>query len=308
MTSNQKPQDLPSDKPKPEQAPPSPTEPQASAAALPSIPAAFDSNETANPDSARQNENNTGTSGSSLYAGEIINGVRYGTGTIRYPGGEIYEGELKDGLRHGQGTLTRPNGEKYTGEWKDDNISGYGIYRFADGAVYDGEWRDNLRFGQGKFSWPNGASYEGAWKDDLRNGYGTYRFPDGDKYTGEWRNDLFNGYGTITAANGEKLKDGMWEDGVFKYWPRFNYRARFLPRLVGAAFGRPFLRIPQHTVKYHTRQKHTNLGFAQNPYIVFARNEFGLDSAGHACAQRIRAVLAPNSLNNNLFFSKLLTS
>ncbi|MBI36918.1 MAG: hypothetical protein CL568_04975 [Alphaproteobacteria bacterium] len=48
------------------------------------------------------------------------------------------------------------------------------------------------------------------------NCQGTHIWESGSKYVGGWKNNEFHGYGIYTHENGE-IKEGVWENGVFKY-------------------------------------------------------------------------------------------
>ena len=60
--------------------------------------------------------------------------------TLTYPDGSEYTGEIVAGLRHGTGKMTFPNNEKYEGEWLNDQKHGRGVFCYANGELYQGEW------------------------------------------------------------------------------------------------------------------------------------------------------------------------
>ena len=53
----------------------------------------------------------------SLYRGELINGLRQGSGICVYNIGRVYEGEWLDDKRHGKGYERFSNGNQYLGDY-----------------------------------------------------------------------------------------------------------------------------------------------------------------------------------------------
>ena len=51
-----------------------------------------------------------------------------------------YEGNLLAGVRQGSGMYTWANGASYTGQYVDNAREGQGVMQFPDGAKYEGEY------------------------------------------------------------------------------------------------------------------------------------------------------------------------
>ena len=75
------------------------------------------------------------------YAGDLLNGVPHGAGTLKASDGYIYSGEFKVGKFNGQGTQTWADGRKYVGQFKDDKRHGHGTYIDTDGSRYVGKFK-----------------------------------------------------------------------------------------------------------------------------------------------------------------------
>lgn len=100
------------------------------------------------------------------YAGECVNGIPSGIGTVTFFNGDVLEGEFKDGLLNGNGTLYAGNGNVYKGRWQDGKRHGLGKFTWGTGSVYEGEWTDDMRHGQGTFVWANGNRFEGEFRQN----------------------------------------------------------------------------------------------------------------------------------------------
>ena len=136
------------------------------------------------------------------YTGGLVEGVRQGHGTGRWPDGKEYVGQWQNGDRHGQGTVTWPNGQKYIGEWQGDFATGKAVLSKTDGSVYAGEFEDSQRHGIGTQAYPNGAVYTGGWKDDHPEGWGAIRTADGKQSIGRLGINSRHGRGVLFFENG----------------------------------------------------------------------------------------------------------
>lgn len=58
---------------------------------------------------------------------------------ITYEDGSVYAGELDDNIKDGTGLLFIPDGSVYMGEWRDNNYNGEGVYIYPDGERYEGQ-------------------------------------------------------------------------------------------------------------------------------------------------------------------------
>jgi clan AA aspartic protease (TIGR02281 family) len=139
------------------------------------------------------------------YSGEMIDGVRQGSGAYSWPDGRRYVGEFRDGLPDGNGLYTFPTGEFYQGEFRRNRRAGLGVYTWPDGRRYVGQFADDLPDGDGVYSWPDGRRYAGGFRRGLASGRGVFEWPDGRRYEGEIRDELPDGMGTLTFANGRRL-------------------------------------------------------------------------------------------------------
>ncbi|XP_012938646.1 radial spoke head 10 homolog B isoform X2 [Aplysia californica] len=83
-----------------------------------------------------------------VYAGQWENGIQHGLGQhiwllrrvtkSQYPLRNMYDGELVNGLRHGTGVFYYANGAKYEGYWRDNMKHGQGKFTFKNGRIYEG--------------------------------------------------------------------------------------------------------------------------------------------------------------------------
>ena len=117
--------------------------------------------------------------------------------------GALYIGQVVDGLRHGSGSMEYADGSAYTGEWCADMASGKGNKTFADGSMYKGEFARGKRDGAGAFTSPAGI-YDGEWKVDAKWGAGCLLDKDGHRLTGRWNRDRMveDAQWTIAFSNG----------------------------------------------------------------------------------------------------------
>ena len=65
---------------------------------------------------------------SSEYIGQVLNGLRNGTGRLIYKSGRRYEGQWDSDQRHGQGKEIYANGDSYVGNFAHGKADGKGIY------------------------------------------------------------------------------------------------------------------------------------------------------------------------------------
>ncbi|MCM3131128.1 MULTISPECIES: MORN repeat-containing protein [Paenibacillus] len=105
---------------------------------------------------------------------------------IEYESGETYLGQMMNGLKCGTGVYRWSDGSKYEGQWFNDKEYGFGVKEYANGDFYRGEWKDGLYDGNGIYKWNDGTVYEGGWVDNLEHGYGTKIHRDGYVQKGFW--------------------------------------------------------------------------------------------------------------------------
>lgn len=70
--------------------------------------------------------------------------------------------------------------------------------------------------GDGIMRWPDGRNYTGFFQDDMLHGRGVMDWPDGRRYDGEWNKGKQHGFGEYIKNN--KIKYGMWKDGIKQTW------------------------------------------------------------------------------------------
>ena len=181
----------------------------------------------------------------SVYEGDIVNGIREGSGKTMLMHGE-YDGHWLNDKLHGYGKMNYRNGDVYEGNWKDDNRFGFGKMIYQNGDVYEGDWKNGKRHGIGKMiyrkknEFPYDSSdreFNGEWFDDIRIfgelslyygtmispisfvnnlsfGYTKIIYQDERTYYGEILNNVPDGIGRMIYPNG-KTQSGQWEKGVF---------------------------------------------------------------------------------------------
>ncbi len=170
----------------------------------------------------------TGSNNSYTYVGDWVNGYRHGHGTLLYPGSNEYVGEFKNGMQHGRGVTTyfrEGTGNylaKYDGEYVNGKADGRGIGTYKTG-IFEGTYRSGHLL-EGTFTYNEDQpqkKYTGEWIP-TNNGCSTWsgsctiEYHDGDVYEGNAQNGHLHGQGTLKNSRGRVLKQGRWENGVFK--------------------------------------------------------------------------------------------
>lgn len=82
------------------------------------------------------------------YKGEVLNCIRNGKGTYKYPygGNDMfqYSGNWNMGVKHDNNnessSFTAEGLFSYQGQFSDGEITGYGKKEWQDGRKYEGEW------------------------------------------------------------------------------------------------------------------------------------------------------------------------
>lgn len=155
------------------------------------------------------------------------------------PDGKEYAGEALNGLPDGQGSMTFANGDVYEGQWNGGHMEGFGTYRKYDpasdsfGDKYEGGFHQSKMLGMGKMYYSDGSLYYGEWLNGVRSGYGTYvdngieiiglwandsliegtqLQSDGTRYVGQFENNKPSGNGTLLLPDGE-VYYGKWVEG-----------------------------------------------------------------------------------------------
>ena len=85
------------------------------------------------------------------YNGDLIDGIRHGSGKLIFMNGDIYEGGFHKGLREGRGTYRmKSNGGLYVGNWSRAKRHGLDFFK---PPLYCNFF---VRTGFGTETWPNG--------------------------------------------------------------------------------------------------------------------------------------------------------
>eukprot|EP01015_Nassula_variabilis_P029214 TRINITY_DN6237_c0_g1_i5.p1 TRINITY_DN6237_c0_g1~~TRINITY_DN6237_c0_g1_i5.p1 ORF type:complete len:221 (-),score=45.43 TRINITY_DN6237_c0_g1_i5:38-700(-) len=131
------------------------------------------------------------------YEGERPNGVRNGSGKMKYQNGQVFEGNWKEDMREGHGVLY--SGDMrivYQGEWKNDKYEGKGIVnnlkRVEFSETFD--FKDLAKIGE---YWDK---YEGEFVNGMKHGFGTLYLTNGEKFKGQFQFDKANGIGTFYSC------------------------------------------------------------------------------------------------------------
>ena len=142
------------------------------------------------------------------YEGDLVNGVRHGTGTMYYANGDIYKGKWRNGVVHGFGEFFHAkSGTRYVGEFSTSKFSGHGKMTYADGKVYDGHFLNGKRDGDGTFLYTNGTRFEGNWINDRLNGIGAMYNADGSVFRGLYCDSkAVDGFTDMKDANGNWVR------------------------------------------------------------------------------------------------------
>jgi len=115
---------------------------------------------------------------------------------------DIYVGELINGRKYGLGTMYYDNGIVHICKWKNDKADGYGICKYPDGSEYIGKWKNNIFHGRrNEIYYPNGDYYRGEVHSNNIRGTGKMIYRDGTVYIGEFQNGMRHGNGMIIDIN-----------------------------------------------------------------------------------------------------------
>jgi hypothetical protein len=141
-----------------------------------------------------------------------------------YPDG-AFEGESLNGIRHGSGQMKYSDGRVYTGEWRNDQWCGQGDLIYVDGRQYVGGFAGGMFHGTGTMGWPPVEAepkrhiareftkltaviavgswllrkYEGQWKHGLPHGLAQAEFQNGCTYQGHFAEGFVHGDGKVVV-------------------------------------------------------------------------------------------------------------
>jgi len=160
---------------------------------------------------------------SSLFLGDLNQGLRDGFGISIWPLKCIYEGGWKSDLFEGQGRYIDDSGNVYEGEWRKGKLNGEGSFHSPGGNSYVGQWINDSPHGRGIEQWKNGDHYQGSFRNGLKEGIGRLILPSGTNYIGSFMSNVYNGPGKLTYIDGRIYKGSfkggkMHGFGIFS-WP-----------------------------------------------------------------------------------------
>lgn len=179
------------------------------------------------------------TDGLLIYAGNFVDGVRSGDGSLYEAGVLTYEGQFSGGLANGQGTAYESGVKCYQGAFVDGVYEGEGVSFHPNGTrAYSGAFAAGLYEGEGTAYDEDGRTiYKGSFSAGLYDGSGTVYLSDGGQIRAEFTAGTTNGtiqwyrdgklwydgsaddltpdgFGTLYAENGKALYAGQFDQGT----------------------------------------------------------------------------------------------
>jgi hypothetical protein len=161
------------------------------------------------------------------YTGEIKDGKPNGMGVASYISGNVirYAGNFVNGMYNGKGTMIFNNGAFLTGTWKNGKLNGKGTNLTAEGSLYIGDFLNGLKNGQGTLFFKDNKVVKGNFLDDKMNGRCISVWADGSVISEiNYVNDKLNGTGYQYEVKTKKLYEGEWKEDkwVQAATPGFN--------------------------------------------------------------------------------------
>jgi hypothetical protein len=161
------------------------------------------------------------------YTGEVKDGKPNGMGVASYVSGNVirYAGNFVNGMYAGKGTMIFDNGAFLTGNWKNGKLNGKGANLTADGGLYIGDFLNGLKNGKGTLFFKDNKVVKGNFWDDKMNGRCISIWADGSIISEiNYVNDKMNGTGYQYEVKTKKLYEGEWKDDkwVQAATPSFN--------------------------------------------------------------------------------------
>jgi len=146
------------------------------------------------------------------YQGNFVDGLMSGEGHKKLASGEEYTGAFKRGLYDGKGKLLDSTGDRYEGNFENGNFQGKGVFTAKSGMVYQGHFDEGNASGQGTITWPNGNSYKGEINDWRMSGKGEFRSADVSTYSGDFIDGKYDGQGILKYDQGD-IYEGQFKRG-----------------------------------------------------------------------------------------------
>jgi len=152
-----------------------------------------------------------------VFSGNLLGGLFYGHGEIRFWDGDRFEGDFTEGRFDGDGFFSAAADRwEFRGDFHNGRVIG-GTLLTRDRepvTLQRSEAADVLS----AYSW----RFEGGWGEYGQSGAGTFVFADGSAYTGAFSRGLANGNGTLTDASGEVIYTGGFAGGLFDGQGRYT--------------------------------------------------------------------------------------
>jgi hypothetical protein len=162
------------------------------------------------------------------YVGEIKNKQPNGLGVATYSNGNAlrYAGNFVNGMYSGKGSMVFSDGAFLTGEWKNGKLNGKGANLSKNGNLYSGNFLEGKKDGKGSLIYKDNSILQGEWKADKFNG--RCIFIPGNAGTVNdniYAEDKKNGLGYQYELDNKKLFQGKWKDGTWENATTGNYKS-----------------------------------------------------------------------------------
>ena len=144
-----------------------------------------------------------------VYKGQLLMGMRHGSGTFTWPDGSVYTGDWQYGSATGYGNLSLASGVKYKGGWAHSEISGFGVFFDKEGKRYEGVWDGDYLEQLIKFGWDGGEMVNQFDGDSVE-----IHFENGDVYRGSYVDGA--GEGVYIWAGSDRVRSVVMKDGAFR--------------------------------------------------------------------------------------------
>jgi hypothetical protein len=149
------------------------------------------------------------------FTGEVKNGKPNGMGIAKYASGNVlrYAGNFVNGMYNGKGTMLFTDGAFLTGNWVNGKLSGKGANLTSGGTLYIGDFVNGEKNGQGILMYKDNSFTKGGFKDDKFNGRCINLWTDGNIISDIiYVNDKRNGTGYQYEAKSKATYEGEWKD------------------------------------------------------------------------------------------------
>jgi hypothetical protein len=162
------------------------------------------------------------------YIGEIKNKQPNGLGVATYSNGNAlrYAGNFVNGMYSGKGTMVFSDGAFLTGEWRNGKLNGKGANLSKSGNIFSGNFIDGKKEGKGTLIYKDNAIVQGEWKADKFSGRCIF-IPGsaGTVNDNIYAEDKKNGLGYQYELDNKKLFQGKWKDGTWEAATTGNYKS-----------------------------------------------------------------------------------